>query len=368
MTRHLDVRRVLQTITATARRLVGARYAALGVPDDHGGFAQFVVDGISDKQWKAIGPLPRQHGVLAEMVKKAASQRLDDVREHPDFGGWPSAHPELRDFLGVPIFDGGEEGGDVLGALFLSNKTGADSFDERDEELLRTLADHAAIALTNARLYERSRELTIVEERSRIAQELHDAVAQKLFSLRLTAQAASALLDRGEPDRAREELAEVASLAAQAADELRGVVVELRPAALVEDGLVAALRSEVEVLDRAHSAHVTIEADRLRALPAAQEEAVLRIAQEALHNALRHSGAARVRVTFTCRGGETCESGAVLRIIDDGCGFDVEEVRGKGRRLGLVSMRERAAAVGGTVQVDSAPGRGTVIELEVPGG
>ncbi|MFF3766560.1 GAF domain-containing sensor histidine kinase [Streptomyces sp. NPDC001922] len=363
MSRHLEVRDVLHTIVASARELLDAEYAALGVPDDHGGFAQFVVDGVSDEEWKAIGPLPRQHGILAAMLKEATPQRLADVRTDPRFEGWPSAHPEMSDFLGLPVADGDE----VLGALFLANKRcpkpeGGCGFTEDDEALLGILAQHAAIALTNARLYERSRELTIAGERARLAHELHDAVAQKLFSLRLTAQAAAALVDR-DPARAKGELQQVADLAAEAADELRAAVVELRPAALDEDGLVATLRTQVQVLDRAHAARVTFEAQSVRALPAAQEEAVLRVAQEALHNALRHSAADEVAVSLARHG-----QGAVLRVADDGRGFDPSAVRRAGRHLGLVSMRDRASGVGGGLTVESEPGRGTVIEMEVPGG
>ncbi|MGW1537923.1 GAF domain-containing sensor histidine kinase [Streptomyces aureus] len=370
MSRHLEVRDVLKTIVASARELLDAQYAALGVPDDHGGFAQFVVDGVSDTQWKAIGPLPRQHGILAAMLREARTERLADVRQDPRFEGWPAAHPDMSDFLGLPIRDGDE----IIGALFLANKmrpegeppcpgpNGRCGFTEDDEELLTILAQHAAIALTNARLYERSRELTIAEERSRLAHELHDAVSQKLFSLRLTAQAAATLVDR-DPSRAKGELQHVAALAAEAAEELRAAVVELRPAALDEDGLVATLRTQVQVLDRAHTARVTFAGHGVRALPASQEEAVLRVSQEALHNALRHSGAARVDVTLHRRG-----PGAVLHVRDDGCGFDPAAIRSAGRHLGLVSMRDRASGVGGTLTVESAPGKGTVIEMEVPGG
>ena len=201
-------------------------------------------------------------------------------------------------------------------------------FTEQDEELLRLLAQHAAIALTNARLYERSRELTIAEERSRLAHELHDAVSQKLFSLRLTAQAAAALVDR-DPARAKGELQQVAALAAEAADELRAAVVELRPAALEEDGLVHTLRTQIQVLDRAHAARVTFDNRGVRALPPAQEEALLRVAQEALHNALRHSGAGRVDVVLAAHG-----AGAVLRVTDNGRGFEPSGVRRAGRHLG----------------------------------
>lgn len=381
MNRTLEVRDVLRTIVRSARELLHARYAALGVPDGEGGFAQFIVDGVSDRQWKAIGPLPRQHGVLAAMLQEATPVRQADVRTDPRFEGWPDAHPELTGFLGMPITNGSE----VLGALFLANKkpgaprhhqwragdpgdqpnaTGqrGEHFTAEDEELLRLLAEHAAIALTNARLYERGRELTIVRERARIAHELHDAVAQKLFSLRLTAQAAATLMPR-DPARARDELREVTRLAAEAADELRAAVIELRPAALDEDGLAATLRAEVQVLDRAHAADVRFACDQAYALPAAQEEALLRVAQEALHNALRHAAPRSVEVRLARRGRR-----GVLRVSDDGTGFDPVAVRGAGRHLGLVSMRDRATGVGGTLTVTSAPGEGTVIEMEVPGG
>src|SRR5262249_2794414 len=157
-------------------------------------------------------------------------QRLADIRADPRFQWWPAAHMRLKAFLGVPILDGD----DILGAIFLANKAGG--FTDEDEELLRLLAAHAAIALTHARLYEPSRELAIARERSRIAHDLHDAVAQKLFGLRLTASAAATLMAR-DPDRALAALNEVGELAQDAADELRAAVIELRPAALEEDGL-----------------------------------------------------------------------------------------------------------------------------------
>jgi len=354
VTARRSVHEVLQTIVSAARRLLGARYAALGVPDDDsGGFAEFVVDGVSDAQWRAIGPLPRQHGLLAVMLRDPSPLRLTDIRRHPRFEYWPKHHPELRDFLGMPITHGTE----ILGALYLANKRGGE-FDEDDEDLLRILAGHAAIALVNARLYERSRELSVVEERDRIARELHDSVAQKLFSLRLTADAAAALVAR-DPERAVARLATVRTLAAQAADELRATVVGLRPADLAKEGLDAALRKQVELLDRVHAARVRLVAGAVPRLAPEREDAAYRVAQEALHNALRHADARTVEVRLFADGGALA-----VEVRDDGLGLSPPD-RAR-ESLGLTSMRDRAHAVGGRLHVDSRPEEGTTVRLEVP--
>jgi signal transduction histidine kinase len=299
------------------------------------------------------------------MLHDPNPQRLDDITADPRFGWWPRAHPKLTAFLGVPIRDCDE----ILGALFLGNTSPPGEgrgFTEEDEELLTVLAAHAAIALTHARLYERERELAIVEERTRLARELHDAVAQKLFALRLTAEAAGGLVE-ADPQRARAHLGQISALAGEAAEELRVAVGELRPAELDEDGLAQAMRKQIDVIDRAHQTRggprVTFQEQPISALPPAHEQVVLRVAQEALHNALRHAEAKRIELSL----GPLPRGGAVLTVVDDGSGFDVATGSAE-RGLGLVSMRERADSVGGRVQVTSLPGQGTTVRLEVPGG
>lgn len=351
VTRHLSVREVLQVIVRSAQRLLDARYAALGVPDEDGSFAEFVAEGLTDKQWDAIGPLPRQHGMLGAMLRDGAPVRLPDLREDPRFEWWPKAHPVMKDFLGAPIRDGEE----VLGIIFLANKRSPDGFTEADQDLLTLFAAHAAIALTNARLYERGRELAMLEERNRMARELHDAVTQKLFSLRLTAQSAAVLLPNA-PDQAAAELERVQRLAGEALAELRAVIVELRPAELDRHGLAETLGKHVRLLDRLQPASVTFEGGELPPLESAVEVAVLRVAQEALHNALRHADAGHVEVRLADEGGKL-----VLTVRDDGKGFEQAESRG----LGLVSMRDRAESVGGVMTVASVRDEGTTVRVEV---
>lgn len=351
--RQQSARDVLQMIVRSARSLADARYAALGVPDDQGSFAEFLVDGVPESQQKAIGPLPRQHGMLGVLLREGQPLRLADIRADPRFEGWPQAHPELKDILGVPIRDGSE----VLGVIFAANKNQPGGFTSRDEELLTLFAAHAAIALTNARLYERGRQLSVLEERARLARDLHDAVSQKLFSIRVKARAASMLVTR-DPARAAAEMESVGVLGGEAQAELRAVIDGLAPPDIAAAGLAESLRRYSQLAGQAHGTAVRFAAGHLPPLGARRDAALYRVAQEALHNALRHAGPAQVRVSV-CPGRKR----VVLEVTDDGRGFVPDASSGG---LGLASMRERAAAVGAELTIRSAPGQGTSVRLTVP--
>jgi signal transduction histidine kinase len=358
----LSVEQVLQRLVDAARELVGARYAALGIPDGEGGFRRFLVAGMSEELIAALGPLPRTHGMLGAMLESHGAYRTEDIHQDPRFRGWwPSRHPDMRSFLGVPIVARGE----VIGAFYLTEKESAAVFDLADEQLIELLAAHAAIAITNASLYERSRELSILAERHRLALDLHDAVSQKLFSLMLTAEAAATQFDRN-PDAARAQLERLRAMSREALDELRSLILGLRPPELERDGLVGTLRKQAEMLERVHGVPIAVSADSVPS-PGADEErlgrelGVLRIAHEALHNAVRHAGARSVRVLLA-------ESDGRLRVevSDDGTGFDPDRAEIRARHLGLTSMEERARELGGVLKIRSAPGAGTTVSLEVP--
>ena len=263
----------------------------------------------------------------------------------------------MRSFLGVPIVSRDE----VIGAFYLTEKRGqrAAQFTDEDEELIRTLAAHAAIAIENARLHERSRELSTIEERKRLARELHDSVTQTLFSIGLTAEAAAELVE-SDPARARAQLGHLQELTRAAMTEMRSLIFELRPAELETEGLAAALRKHVEVLRRLYEQEIELRVDGDRRLPPDVEKGLLRIAQEALGNALRHAGAGHVELSLAAR-----DSLVSIRVVDDGQGFDPAEAATRSRRLGLTSMRERAEALGGVLAIESAPGKGTTISVEV---
>src|SRR4051794_14460454 len=349
-----SVDEVLQGLVDRARELAGARYAALGIPDGDGGFSRFLVAGMSEKLIARLGPLPRTHGMLGAMLDGPVPYRTRDIHEDPRFRGWwPSAHPDMRSFLGVPIV--AAEG--VIGAFYLTEKEGGDVFDDADQELIELLAAHAAIAITNARLYERSRELSMLSERNRLALELHDVVSQKLFGLVLTAESAATLFDR-DAAAARAQVERLQDLARDALEELRSLVLELRAPDLERDGLCGALRKHAQLQQRLYGVPISLAMDGDVSIGDGDRE-VLRIAQEALHNAVRHAGASHIAIRI--------DDGLVLEVADDGSGFDPSDPELRARHLGLTSMEERARRLGGRLDVDSGEG-GTAVRLEVPRG
>ena len=352
---------VLERLVHAVRDLVGARYAALGIPDEDGtGFDRFITAGMTDEQIEAIGPLPRTHGLLAAMLTDPEPYRTDDIRADPRFEWWPEAHPRMRSFLGVPLV----LKGDIVGSFYLTDKEGG--FDDTDVELVWGLATHAAVVIENARLFEASRERSIAEERNRLARDLHDTLTQRLFSLNLTLEAAAATATGSDPAPTMEAIHQARALTDGALAELRTLIFELRPPELDADGLAGALRKHGELLSRVHGVAVTV-TDDLAAdglgLGSEVERQLLRVAEEALSNAMRHAGASAVTVTVA-----SDADGRSVRLVvaDDGQGFDPAARSIASRKLGLISMRERVEAAGGTLEIVSGPGQGTTVRATVP--
>ena len=181
----LDLQSVLDTIIATATEVVDATYGALGVLDESGTrLSEFLTVGIDDATRAAIGALPDGHGILGLLIVDPRPLRLPDLNEHPDRFGFPPNHPPMTSFLGVPIVVRGK----VFGNLYLCDKAGGDAFSDVDQELAEGLASAAGIAIENARLHARVAEFATVEDRERIARDLHDTVIQRLFAIGLGLQ------------------------------------------------------------------------------------------------------------------------------------------------------------------------------------
>lgn len=347
-----DLNLILQRILRAARIAVSARYAALGVPDGRGGFARFITLGISEKRAALIGELPRTHGVLGALLEGGPIV-FDDIRTHPRFSYYPQRHPVMTDFLGVPITHRGE----VLGNIFLSGRHGG-RFTDEDRNVVEQLARYAGVAIANADLYRDTQELAVAEERARVARELHDAASQRLFSLVYEARAAA--LRAGSPDDAAA-FTRLEERAQETLHELRGLVFALRPKSLERDGLAVTLFDHIAAQRRVHSVDITLEADADLGLGLEQEQELLRIAQEALQNAVKHGSGAAVRISLR-RGDEN----VVLTVHDDGPGFDPSELPRTVRSHGMTTMRQRARALGADLSVHSAPEHGATVSVRVP--
>lgn len=349
----LDLDSVLDRILRTAKKLAGARYGALGVPDGQGGYDKFVTVGISERLARLIGDLPRFHGVLGLLLRDGRSIRVADIRRHPDFSWYPEHHPDLKEFLGVPILHRGQN----LGEIYLSG-TPAGRFSARDQRIVEMLASHAGVAIATANLYARGQALAVMEERQRVARELHDAVSQTLFSMMYEARAA-ALSAETDPGGAAAALTTLADQSAAALSEMRGLVYALRPKSLERDGLAATLIDHVDALRRSHQAAIDVRVQGKPQLAFDQELALLRIAQEALQNSLKHGGGAPIEVVLRHR-----KAGTELTVRDSGPGFDAEELPRTRRSMGLMTMRDRAADIHASLSITS--GDGTEVRVFLP--
>ena len=226
-------------------------------------------------------------------------------------------------------------------------------FSPEDIALLDSVADHIAVAIENARLRHENEQLLVVEERNRLARELHDAVTQSLYSLTLFAETGQRHLEAGNLDLARDYIARVSDTAQQAIKEMRLLVHNLRPSILEKAGLDKALRQRLEAVERRAGVRSSLTIHGELDLPISAEEGIYHIAQEALNNSLKHSSATAVSVALT-QVGKTL----TLEVADNGDGFDLEGLAESGG-LGMTSMQERVERLQGTVEISSARGQGT---------
>jgi signal transduction histidine kinase/ligand-binding sensor domain-containing protein len=369
---------VLHQIERT-RKLV-AIHASSGLPDALAGVKAIPFDA----SWADEAILSRQPYLIPDLGEMAAAEEGAD--DDPLVKQWLDVTGQYyRSFLAVPLIVEGQV--DHCIAFYY---TEPQAFSEEELGLAVALADQAALAIENARLHERAKELAVVEERQRLARDLHDAVSQTLFSASLIAETLPDLW-RISPDEVGELLLKLRQLSRGALAEMRALLMELRPAALAEASLKELLRQIAQAAAGREGIPVSVTVDEPCDLPTDVRIALYRIAQEALNNVVKHAQASRVEVSLRCApplsppqvGGRTTDlslpmgtplspqqaggkvAGQVRRvelvIRDDGIGFDPDSVAPE--RLGLGIMRERAGAVGAGFAIDSQPGRGTQIAV-----
>ena len=344
---------VLRRITETAAELVDARYAALGVLDrTRTSLSEFVTVGVSEDERARIGPPPKGHGILGLLIVEPKPLRLPDLTAHPDSYGFPPGHPPMTSFLGVPILLRDE----VFGNLYLTDKRGGDVFTDVDEELVVGLASAAGLAIENARLHENAASMALLEERERIARDLHDDVIQRLFAAGLSLQSTAQIAEQPV----------VAQRLEQAVSDLDVTIRQVRTAIfqLGRPATAPSLRAELLAVcadskrPLGFEPHCEVRGPIDSAVPNHAGEHVVLALREALSNVARHARASRADVDVAVDGERLR-----LEVSDDGVGMDPDAML---TGSGLRNMAQRAQELGGVFSVAPGAGGGTVVVWEIP--
>jgi signal transduction histidine kinase len=344
---------LLRHLVEEACELVGARYGALGVLNEaRTRLEQFITVGLSDAEEDEIGARPTGRGVLGLLITDPEPLRLHHLADHRDSYGFPAHHPPMTSFLGLPV----RVRGGVYGNLYLTDKQGSDEFSEEDESLSEALAVAAGIAIENTRLNDKVRVLSVLDDRHRIARDLHDRVIQRIFAVGLSLQGATRL----------EDTSIIMERVNSAIDDLDATITEIRSAIFELGGgdlprglrrgvldlaeeLASSLGSRPEVsfygsIDNSVSQKI---ADHL-----------LAVLREALTNAGKHAQATRFTVVLTV------DDDVRLEVVDDGVGIATPRPEGPG--LGLTNLRHRAEKLAGTFSIEALDGGGTRLLWSVP--
>jgi signal transduction histidine kinase len=354
VTAHSDLAALLRSTVELARETTGARYAALGVIGEHGTLVEFIHVGFEPGLAERIGSLPVGRGVLGTLIHSAKTIRLDRPQDHPDSSGFPPHHPPMSSFLGVPVRSGDR----VFGNLYLTEKTSG--FTAEDEMLVEALAVIAGSAISNVRTHQRLRRLAVVDDRERIARDLHDAIIQDLFAVGLLLQGMAL---RSESERERNDLGDAVQRLDEAIASLRTFIFDLRPPAWNVRSLGSDITRLVRQLADPYEANVIVEVGpEVEAegdpVPGELIDDVIQIVREATSNALRHSKADTVRVSIGRSGGFLH-----IEVEDSGKGFDVGSAQ---EGMGLSNIRWRAEKSGGESSIRSRSGEGTTVKVILP--
>lgn len=352
----LSLSAVLRRITHTAAELVDAKYAALGVLDTSGTMlAEFITVGLSEAETTAIGARPDGHGILGLLIVQPKPLRLPDLHQHPDSYGFPPGHPPMTSFLGVPILLRGM----VFGNLYLTDKNDGQVFTDVDQELVVGLAAAAGLAIENARLNEQSRTSTLLDERERIARDLHDDVIQRLFATGLSLQAAAQMLK--EPVAVERIMRAVDELDTSIR-QVRSTIFELHHRLSGMPSLCSDILAVCNEATRAlgFEPHCDITGPVDSTVSDSMRAHVMLCLREALSNVARHANATAVNVSVESDGRLLA-----LRIADNGTGYDGDPTRSSS---GLANMRSRAEALGGSFIINGQPEGGTLVVWQAPVG
>lgn len=350
----LELPTVLRKLVATASALVDARHGALGVLDEsRSHLAEFITVGLDDATERAIGERPKGQGVLGLLIVDATPLRIDDLSSHPLAHGFPAGHPTMTSFLGVPIVVRDV----VFGNLYLTDKRGDEPFTAIDEELVVALAAAAAITIENARLHGRIGRLRVIEDRERIARDLHDTVIQRLFATGLSLQRVAGSVEDEDLSHRLEDAVDDLDRTVR---EIRSTIFDLQRRRIPGRSLRTEVSDLVAESSDALGFRPTVRFDGPIDISVPDDLAanVLAVLREALANTARHAGATAGEVSLSIDGGRLD-----LVVRDDGVGMPVDR-RAEGH--GLRNLADRAEEHGGSFAAASLDAGGTVLTWSVP--
>ncbi|MFZ4814518.1 MAG: GAF domain-containing protein [Phototrophicaceae bacterium] len=340
----------LQHIADASRQLIGARYAALGIPDGAGGMAHFIVSGISPEQVQGIDHPPIGRGLLGLIMNERRVIRMEDLHKHPKAAGFPNGHPSMTSLLGVPIVLGKQ----LYGMFYLTDRIDGNPFAEEDQWLIEALAGYAALAISSSQLHEQQHQITLLNERTRIGMELHDGVIQSLYAVGMhldVARRTGSLENEVEP--VMEKLNHVI-------EDIRRYIMQLndkgRPTNIEKcvQHMIAGLAIPSELA-------VTVEApDDYPLVSPPVFESVCLMINEMVSNVIRHAQATQLSIRV-----EQDRDLFSVQVSDNGKGFDYAALNGH-RGLGLKNLERRAELYQGHLEMASVVGRGTTITITFP--
>ena len=349
-----DLAAVLQTLAARAREVTGADYAAIATFDDDGQLTRFVYTGMSEDQARKMGHPPSGRGLLGELVTARQPLRLADHTMHPASIGWPAGHPDMAAFLGVPISAGGR----AIGSLYMTRARGGAPFNERDELAATLLSLQAAVSVSAAMARERNGRLFLLQERGRIAHDLHDGTIQSLYALGLECDV---LANRSDfPLVVRDSMRDAVVRINDLIGDIRGYITMLEAETpLTQPELSSDLAFLVrQMVPPGVDSVLNITAAALQELSARDSEDILYIAREAVSNAVRHGAPTKVAIDL-----RQTETETALTVIDNGVGFDPAVVRSG---FGTITMRTRSERLAAHISIIGIPGMGTTVRVAIP--
>jgi signal transduction histidine kinase len=348
-----DLSAVLRRLATRAQELTGAEFAAIGIFDDEGTLERFVYVGIDEAIARRLGHPPAGRGLLGTLARHDRPLRLDDLTTHPDSIGWPEHHPAMCAFLGVPI----RAGGRTIGSLYMTRIRGAEPFTHSDELAAALLALQVAGSVWAAMAQERTGRLVLLEERVRIAHDLHDGTIQSLYAIGLQLDGALQVA----------QVPEIQKTLNDGVEQINGVIREMRGYIAMLESTQATAQPELardlayavrQIVPDGIDTVVNIAAAALQEIRAREAEDLLYIAREALSNAVRHGHATKIAIDLRQTTTETA-----LTIQDNGAGFNADAVH---VGLGTVTMRTRAERIGAGLAVIGIPGMGTTVRVNFP--